>query len=250
MKCTECNKRVTPVVAVDIDGTMGHYHTHFLAFASGYLNKPLYTHYVANQPFKEWFCTTYSCTPDDWHDIKLAYRQGGMKRTMPCYTGSAALCKAIRDAGAELWVTTTRPYIRHDNIDPDTREWLKRHGIKYDYLIYDGHKYHKLARMVGKERVVAVLDDLAEEIVEAHNQFGGQVPILRVNEFNTAYKAQVGMMSPAVPIATNLEMAFRQIHDRIQNWKVANGEAGHTTVRRDDRADSSGVGGAATDQVS
>lgn len=219
MKCTECNKEVKPVVAVDIDGTMGLYHKHFLEYAAAYLNKPVYTHYVGNQPFKEWFCLTYDCTPDDWHDIKLAYRQGGMKRTMPVYPEAAVLCYSIRKAGAELWVTTTRPYIRHDNIDPDTREWLARHGIKYDYMIYDGHKYHKLRRLVGEGRVVAVLDDLWEEIIEASNMFGSEVPILRANSFNTAFKAYANNMSPAVPIATNLEMAFRLINDRIKTWE-------------------------------
>jgi len=249
VKCTECNKSIAPVVAVDIDGTMGLYHKHFLEFAAAYLNRQVYTHYVGNQPFKEWFCMTYDCSVDDWHDIKLAYRQGGLKRTMPVYPQAAQLCKSIREAGAELWVTTTRPYIRHDNIDPDTREWLRRHGIKYDYLIYDGHKYHKLRRMVGKERVCAVLDDLQEEITEAHSQFGGDVPILRVNDFNTAYKSSVGLMIPAVPIATNLEMAFRLIHDRIKQWKAFNDEPDRT-LRRDDREDSAGVGDEAPHQVS
>jgi hypothetical protein len=222
MRCTECNKRIKPVVAVDIDGTMGMYHYHFLEFAAAYLNQQVYDHYVGNQPFKDWFCNTYRCTPDDWHDIKLAYRQGGMKRTMPVYAQAAFLCQSIQDAGAELWVTTTRPYIRHDNIDPDTREWLRRHRIKYDYLIYDGHKYNKLKQLVGEDRVCAVLDDLEEEISEAHRLFGGEVPILRVNEYNTAFKSSVGLMVPAVQIATNLEMAFRLIHDRIKKWEVEN----------------------------
>jgi hypothetical protein len=229
MRCTNCNKAIKPVVAVDIDGTMGLYHMHFLEFAAAYLGRPIYTHYVGNQPFKEWFCMTYRCTPDDWHDIKLAYRQGGMKRTMPAYPDAATLCESIMKAGAELWVTTTRPYIRHDNIDPDTREWLRRNGIKYDYMIYDGHKYHKLRQLVGKDRVCAVLDDLREEIVEASSMFGGDVPILRVNSFNTAFKESANNMLPVVPIATNLEMAFRLISDRIKTWEKQHAnEPAHT----------------------
>lgn len=219
MKCTECSKTIKPVVAIDIDGTMGHYHKHFLEFAADYLGVMVRTHYVGNQPFKEWFCTNYRCSPDDWHDIKLAYRQGGMKRTMPVYNGAAELCNRIRVAGAELWITTTRPYIRHDNIDPDTREWCRRHHIRYDYLIYDGHKYHKLKQLVGKERVCAVLDDLEEEIVEAHSLFGADVPILRVNDFNTSFKASVGMLSPQPMIAHTLDMAFRLINDKINTWE-------------------------------
>lgn len=216
MRCTDCNKVIKPVVAIDIDGTMGQYHQHFLDFAAGYLNQQVKDHYIGNQPFKEWFCTNYKCTFDDWHDIKLAYRQGGLKRTMPMYPGASKLCKDIRAQGVELWVTTTRPYIRHDNIDPDTREWLRRNRIQYDYLIYDGHKYHKLMRLVGKERVCAVLDDLLEELTEADSMFGEQVPILRVNEFNRAIQYN--------PRAAHLAMAERIITDRIRIWKERYGE--------------------------
>lgn len=216
MKCTECNKEVRPVVAIDIDGTMGQYHKHFLTFASGYLNRRLYDHYVGNQPFKEWFCTTYRVSTDTWHDIKLAYRQGSLKRTMPVYDGAQALCLMVRKMGAELWVTTTRPYIRHDNIDPDTREWLHRNRMKYDYLIYDGHKYMKLAQLVEPERVCAVLDDLEEELEEAKNLFGEFVPILRVNDYNRAFGFN--------PRAAHLAMASRIIADRINIWKETHGD--------------------------
>lgn len=213
MKCTECNRTIKPVVAVDIDGTMGMYHTHFLDFASDYLNQQVKDHYIGNQPFKEWFCSNYRVTTDVWHDIKLAYRQGGLKRTMPVYPDARELCQSVQKAGAELWVTTTRPYIRHDNIDPDTREWLRRHHIPYDYLIYDGHKYQKLAQLVGRARVCAVLDDLLEELYEAESVFDINVPILRRTTFNRAFKQDPYRQ------ATNLEMASRFIIDRIKVWK-------------------------------
>jgi len=190
---------------------MGMYHQHFLEFASNYLNQQVKDHYVGNQPFKEWFCTNYRCTADVWHDIKLAYRQGGLKRTMPVYPEAKELCRGIQAAGAELWVTTTRPYIRHDNIDPDTREWLRRNYIPYDYLIYDGHKYRKLAQLVGPERVCAVLDDLHEEVLEAEQVFGIRVPILRKQSYNRA----TGWYTEA----SNLAMAGRFINERIKRWR-------------------------------
>lgn len=231
MKCTECNKEVKPVVAIDIDGTMGMYHKHFLEYAADYLNKRYQMHYVGNQPFKEWFCTTYKVSFDTWHDIKLAYRQGGMKRTMPMYKDADTLCYEIKNAGAELWVTTTRPYIRHDNIDPDTRHWLDRHHIPYDYLIYDGHKYRNLKHLVGPGRVCAVLDDLGEELLEAQKLFGDNVPILRMNEYNKAFQYN--------PRAMSLPMAGRLIQDRIKEWRKRN--EGTDAVRCDDQQDPAGV---------
>lgn len=242
MKCTECNRSLKPVVALDIDGTMGMYHAHFLYFASGYLNQQTKDHYVGNQPFKEWFCTNYNCTVDVWHDIKLAYRQGGMKRTMPAYNDAKTLAQSVRTAGAELWVTTTRPYIRHDNIDPDTREWLRRNHISYDYLIYDGQKYSKLAKLVGPERVCAVLDDLIDELDEAENHFGLDVPILRRTQFNKAFNRE-GLLQ-----ATSLLMAERIIRDKIKRWKEQyDGSA--RPVQRDDQPDSAGSNVEVQEQV-
>lgn len=238
MKCTDCNKEIRPVVAIDIDGTMGMYHRHFLDFASGYLNQQVKDHYIGNQPFKEWFCITYRCTVDDWHDIKLAYRQGGMKRTMPVFPEARLLCENIRAQGVELWVTTTRPYIRHDNVDPDTREWLRRNQIPYDYLIYDGEKYRKLAHLVGHERVVAVLDDLLEECEDAGALFGIDNVILRKSPYNRAFKWQ--------PQATNLAMAERIIRDRIRRWReIYEPEP----VRRDDGDHPAGISQAAQGEV-
>jgi hypothetical protein len=216
MKCTSCREEIKPVVAIDIDGTMGQYHYHFLRFAADYLGEPVSTGYEGQIFFKQWFKTTYRVDNNVWHDIKLAYRQGGMKRTMAPYNDARKLCDAIRHTGAELWVTTTRPYIRHDNIDPDTRHWLERHSIMYDYLLYDGHKYAKLAQLVGRQRVCAVLDDLPEEIMEARDLFGTDVPVWRKNEWNGAWRA-----CPTISIS-ELVSAKNVILSQIELWKEKN----------------------------
>jgi len=216
MKCTSCNQEIKPVVAIDIDGTLGDYHRHFLRFAGNYLGRAINWNYDGGMSFKNWFKRTTKCSDDDWHDIKLAYRQGGMKRSMPVYEGAADLCKIVRNTGAELWVTTTRPYIRHDNIDPDTREWLDRHNIEYDYLIYDGDKYDKLAELVGIERVCAVVDDLPEEITRAAKLFGNVAPILRRNNFNTAVTW--------FNVSSDLLYVAHNVLDRIEGWKTAYAE--------------------------
>jgi hypothetical protein len=235
MKCTDCSKEIKPVVAIDIDGTMGMYHRHFLVYAANYLGRRFQDHYVGSQPFKEWFCSNYNVGTDVWHDIKLAYRQGSLKRTMPVYSDARFLCENIKAQGAELWVTTTRPYIRHDNIDPDTREWLSRNLIPFDYLIYDGNKYQKLAALVGTERVAAVLDDLIEEIDIAAKLFGHDAAILRKNEFNKAIR------TTTTPIANTLPMAERIIRFRIREWVLKYGDAADT-VRHNGEQNPAGSG--------
>lgn len=220
MLCTKCNSPITPVVAVDIDGTLGDYHGHFTQFAEDYVGRPLKESYNGSGPYKDWFCAINGISYQIWHDIKLAYRQGGMKRCMPVYSHAAEMCQDIKNAGAELWLTTTRPYIRHDSVDPDTREWLRRNNIPYDYLVYDGNKYKKLHDIVGDYRVCAVLDDLIEEVYAAMAIFGSSVPILRNNSYNSAVSFPNSCRS--------LEEATLALQDRIEIWKELDDNSGHT----------------------
>ena len=130
---------------------------------------------------------------------------------MPVYPYGKELCLAVMDAGAELWITTTRPYIRHDNVDPDTREWMRRNGIVWNHLLYDGDKYHKLVQLVGTERIVAVLDDLTEELVGADSAgIDVSKTILRRNRHNAETSWPV--------VAERLQLAEKMILNRIEKW--------------------------------
>jgi hypothetical protein len=186
-----------PVVALDIDGTLGDYHANFLEFADRYFHSRCGSWFDMRQqtnpglPLWEWM----GISQRDYRDAKLAYRQGGWKRWMPAYDGAADLTRRIREAGAEVWLCTTRPYLRLDNVDPDTREWLSRNGIQYDALLFDpaheedGTKYSELARQ-AVERVASIVDDLPEMIRAAEEAFYSSVnrkwlaPILREQPYN------------------------------------------------------------------
>jgi len=184
LKCSECYREVKPVVAIDIDGTLADYHDHFINFAVNWLGhgyqKPRGNMaYDGTVPHRDWFTTVMGVDVTTFRAIKLAFRQGGMKRTMPIYRESVQTIDAIRDAGAEVWLTTTRPWERFDRVDPDTRHWLKQHEIEFDGLIYDDAKMAALAERVEPERVVAVVDDLIEVLEEADDGFENAVTILR-----------------------------------------------------------------------
>jgi len=155
MLCSSCSAPVKPVVALDIDGTLANYHRHFLNFAQGWLGEYISKSYTGKCSLAEHM----GIDKRTYRECKLAYRQGGMKRSMPAFEGAASIPYALRETGAEVWLTTTRPYMRLDNIDPDTREWCRRQGIEFDGLLYDEDKYACLAEIVGAERIVAVLDD-------------------------------------------------------------------------------------------
>jgi len=116
-----------------------------------------------------------------YRDIKLAYRQGGMKRSMPCYAGAKELTASIRSSGAEVWVTTSRPYLQLGNVDADTRHWLRRNGIQYDNILWGENKYRDLAKIAGA-RVVGVLEDLPEMRLQA--QAHGLTVFFRTQPYN------------------------------------------------------------------
>lgn len=221
MRCSSCSREVFPVVAVDIDGTLGDYHGHFINFAELYLGKlgtvDEFATYDGTGSFRKWCQVMWDIDERTWNDIKLAYRQGGMKRSMPIFDGAAALCQRIREAGAELWLTTTRPYLRLDNIDPDTREWLRRHDIDYDGLLYDEFKYRRLASIVDRERVVAVVDDLPEMIEAAQREFGWRIPILRKTQFNRSVAAVEPQGFETMPHLRN------EVISRINSWREDHG---------------------------
>jgi hypothetical protein len=214
MLCSNCSHVIRPVVAIDIDGTLGEYHQHFLDFAMAYLGYQQETsQYRGAETYKRWFCDRYGVPERTWHDIKLAYRQGAQKRTMPMFNWSHYLTVNVQ-VFAELWLTTTRPYLRLDSIDPDTRFWLDRHNIKYDYLLYDEDKYGELAGKVDRERVVAVIDDLPDNLNRADELFGEHIGILMRRPHNSAQWSQFGPWNTA----DDGQKALQLISRRVQEW--------------------------------
>jgi phosphoglycolate phosphatase-like HAD superfamily hydrolase len=186
-----------PVVALDLDGTLGDYHRNFIEFARRYFNNTESNWMAPNPGLPLW--EFMGISHRDYRDAKLAYRQGGWKRWMPCYPMAADMTDFIRQQGAEVWLCTTRPYLRLDNVDPDTREWLRRNKIQYDALLFDpaheedGTKYHELYSQAG-DRVASIVDDLPEMIQAAQHAFRNSrarqwlLPILREQPYNGTFK--------------------------------------------------------------
>lgn len=211
-----------PVIALDIDGTLGDYHKHFLWFAEQWLGQPMPPADEVNPGMR---LSTFMGVPHHvYRQCKLAYRQGGLKRFMPVYPFAAELTAHIRRHGAQVWLCTTRPYMRHDNIDPDTREWLRRNNIGYDGILFEGlvdedeyymGKYAELVRQVGIDRVVAAVDDLPDMINEAIDA-GIKKVYLREQPYNGECMVHSGKFHSL------RELAF-QLEDDIEHWKVQHG---------------------------
>jgi hypothetical protein len=220
MRCSECSRLIKPVVAIDIDGTLADYHGHFINFAKSYLGisdplAPFELGYEGQMSFKKWGCEEWGIDEHIWGDIKLAYRQGAQKRSAPVYPYAADLTAVCREMHAEVWLTTTRPYLRLDGIDPDTRFWLHRNEIEYDGLVYADNKYEALAERVDPGRVCMILEDLPEQYDLAADWFGERVVILRKNDYNTAVSrpAEVLQLLQAAEAAKSRIQRWKELHD-------------------------------------
>lgn len=227
-----------PVIAMDIDGTMAGYHEWFLKFAELYLGKPMPGSEEINPGLPLY--RHMGVGKATYREVKLAYRQGGMKRSMPLLPGSAELVRAIRapyrarvsmdrglsyvtGLGCELWVCTTRPYLRLDNIDPDTREWLRRNGIKYDALLFDSvggdNKYQELWRQAG-ERVVAAVEDLPTQ-AERALRAGVPYVLLRDQPYNRHYSARDEVVGHKVELWRShfTNIAYLHLKRWVDEWR-------------------------------
>jgi phosphoglycolate phosphatase-like HAD superfamily hydrolase len=167
--CTQCSQVVKPIVALDIDGTLGDYHEHFERFAVSWLGVEITEEdlYDGTERYGQWFTRAYSVDLETFRAAKLAFRMGGLKRSMPVIQDASLITECLREDGVELWLVTNRPYLKVDSIDPDTRFWLERNRINYDHLLYGPEKWRRLLEQVDQERVVAVVDDDPGQIKDA-----------------------------------------------------------------------------------
>lgn len=224
MKCSDCLKPLRPVVSVDVDGTLADYYWQFFRFAEAWLG--------LNDAMPQWL--------DNWRgqselnefmgldkrlyrQIKLAYRQGGMKRSMPTMPMFHSFLKALNYLDVEVWITTTRPYLQVGNIDDDTREWLARNNVKYDHLLYSDHKYDEMKQQVGADRVACVIDDqVSPEYVQA--RLCHLNPILVKTEYNkdaVSNSRRSGVVN-LDDIADGLDGAISLMRERVSTWRNFN----------------------------
>lgn len=219
-KCSNCSAIVKPVVAVDIDGTLANYHAHFADFAFQYLGdyevrERIHRYFNGSTEMHE----VMGISLELYREVKLAYRQGGGKRSIYMFEGSRFFVNALQEAGAEVWLTTTRPYLRLDSTDPDTREWCRRNEIPYDHLLYDEDKYLKLPQIVDPERIVAIVDDLLPVLLTAVE---AGIPkerlFLRATRYNRAFTMGADRMGVRVVTDFSISSISRIVRD-IETWK-------------------------------
>lgn len=204
---------LAPVVGVDIDGTLADYYGHFRWFSSLYLQRPVPEPVWA---FTDEFNEALQIDKEEYRQIKLAYRQGGMKRSIPLidpYVGP--VIEQIRLDGIQVWICTTRPWNRLDNIDPDTRFWIERNLGRVDGVIYGEEKYDDLIDIVGKERVLGVIDDLPENIERAERL--GLRAMIRSGGHNAHWRGEVDG-GRAAEVRTPIARSTMDFYNKVKEW--------------------------------
>lgn len=215
MLCSRCSDVVKPVLAVDIDGTLGNYHDHFTSFCGMYYQREFKYGYDGSQVnFEDYL----GLTREEYRAAKLAYRQGGMKRSMIPYDGAHALLKMANALGCEVWVATTRPYQRLDNIDPDTRFWMQQRDMQYHAMLYGDDKYDQLGMHVDQARVVMVVDDLWAQVAKADALWPDKVWL--VERKHNAYDRRMGEAGEQWhPRCLDMTMAAASLSYEVNYWR-------------------------------
>lgn len=199
-----------PVVGLDVDGTMGEYHNHFIWFAEMYFGKEIPRDYDGSVSLARW-C---GVSKQRYRQAKLAFRRSGLKRAMPAFEGASELARTIRARGARVVICTTRPFLALEVVEEDTRIWLRRNGIQYDNIINGEHKYRELVRSYGLDRIVCVLEDLPEMISQAERL---SLPaLLRRGKHNSevTWKTSVGSLPEAQEVILGLLSEWKKEHRR------------------------------------
>jgi len=209
MKCSECGQPIKPVVVCDIDGTLAEYHGAFTRFATEYWN--------VLTPQDEWtgegeFEDYLDLSKEQYRQAKLAFRQGGYKRSLQVYPGAWNFAEKVRNAGAELWLATQRPWMLHDSVDPDTQWWLRINDIPYDYLVYGEDKYAEVVARTDPRRVVMVLEDLAEQYEESEHYF-----YARTVQIGRPHNTHATCVMPRR--VGSLALAQGLAAEKVQTWK-------------------------------
>lgn len=217
MLCSSCNHQVRPVVAVDIDGTVSEYHTHLLKFIAAYYNfsqRDIRVMTDTDNGLASWdgsgnFEDWLDLSREEYREAKLAFRQGGFKRWSPIFKEAPGVIDMLHALGVEVWFTTTRPWQRLDNVDPDTREWLDRHNLQYEGLLYDEDKYARLIDIVGRDRIVGVIDDLPE-MFDRGKELG--LPVFQVERNHNA-----SVLQRRSPRGTLVD-ALQWVRNNVGEW--------------------------------
>ncbi len=148
------------VVAVDIDGVLNEYPKVFYDW--------LILNAIEFKGTKTLNDTLVKNTIDvkRYLELKDEYRQSGAKRYQAVRDGAKELLNGIRAAGGTVILLSKRPFWKFSRIYADTLQWLDSNGLRFDAVLFDRNKHHKILN--DFPNLIAMVEDnpsIASEIL-------------------------------------------------------------------------------------
>lgn len=73
-------------------------------------------------------------------ELKDAYRKSGIKANADVVDGAIEFTYKLKELGYTIILVTARPYQKYQRIYADTLQWLNKHDIKFDAIIWNEDK--------------------------------------------------------------------------------------------------------------
>lgn len=145
------------VCAIDLDGVVVQYPEFFVEF----INKK------TNANHQNLFDARKNLSNDEYLEMKDAYRQSGVKQTIPLRDGAKEFVEFLKSKDYSVVIITKRPYKKYFRIFADTKANLDSNKIPYDGVIFDSEKHKTIVKEFPQlEFIVEDNKSIANEIGE------------------------------------------------------------------------------------
>jgi len=106
---------------------------------------------------------------------KADLRRTGAFRTLPVVDGAVAGMRHLRQLGYKLVIITARPYRQYKRLYADTMEWLKKHKIEYDLILFKRDKAEAISDYIMPAQARFFIEDRTKHALEIIDM---NVPVL------------------------------------------------------------------------
>jgi len=93
------------------------------------------------------------------------YRCGGFLN-LPPIPGAIEATKKIREAGYKLAIITARPDWQYKRVYADTIQWLQKHDIQYDLILFQKDKAEAVVDHIFPARPLCFVEDRSKHAIE------------------------------------------------------------------------------------
>jgi len=115
-------------------------------------------------------CAAVDGTPEqkllDQELIKTRFRANGGFAELPSIPGAPEALRAIKAMGYKIVVITARPHHRHKRLYADTLEWMNKHGVSADLILFERDKAEAICQYVYPARPSYFVEDRTKHAME------------------------------------------------------------------------------------